>query len=192
MVGKDKCVVFWSVHDHISTLAVEEAPTVKQNSKCGGYNAKATESPTIGPRGIYQGHTDTVEDVEKAYKGDLHCVDWSRLKFYTNWAHDAAVLCVQVAGDSTLYILIEWSPDKSSVFGNAAEDGILNIWDYEKVGKTTDSAGSKSPNAPSGLFFRHAGHRYDMEWLRTRLLTSTRGQLLVSLMIVKVGVAVAP
>jgi len=71
--------------------------------------------------------------------------------------HDAAVLCVQVAGDSTLYNLIEvlicksvmdililclltyifllfqWSPDKSSVFGSAAEDGILNIWDYEKV-----------------------------------------------------------
>jgi len=64
MVGKDKCVVLWSVHDHISTLAVEEAPTVKQGSKSGGNNAKATESPTIGPRGIYQGHTDTVEDVQ--------------------------------------------------------------------------------------------------------------------------------
>ncbi|KAL2516345.1 WD-40 repeat-containing protein MSI4-like [Forsythia ovata] len=35
--------------------------------------------------------------------------------------HSAAVLCVQ------------WSPDRSSVFGSAAEDGILNIWDYGKV-----------------------------------------------------------
>ncbi|XP_047176616.1 WD-40 repeat-containing protein MSI4-like isoform X2 [Vigna umbellata] len=216
--GKDKCVVLWSVHDHISTLAVEEAPTIKQSSKSGGNNAKATESPTIGPRGIYQGHTDTVEDVQfcpssaqefcsvgddsrlilwdarvgsapvvkvdKAHKGDLHCVDWSphdsnfiltgsadntvhmfdrrNLKssgvgspVYKFEGHDAAVLCVQ------------WSPDKSSVFGSAAEDGILNIWDYEKVGKTTDSSGSKSPNAPSGLFFRHAGHRdkvVDFHW----------------------------
>lgn len=29
--------------------------------------------------------------------------------------------------------LIQWSPDKSSVFGSSAEDGLLNIWDYEKV-----------------------------------------------------------
>jgi WD40 repeat protein len=29
--------------------------------------------------------------------------------------------------------LIQWSPDKASVFGSSAEDGLLNIWDYEKV-----------------------------------------------------------
>lgn len=29
--------------------------------------------------------------------------------------------------------LFQWSPDKSSVFGSSAEDGILNIWDHEKV-----------------------------------------------------------
>lgn len=64
MVGKDKCVVLWSVHDHISTLAVETASNVKQGSKTGGNNTKATESPCIEPRGIYQGHEDTVEDVQ--------------------------------------------------------------------------------------------------------------------------------
>lgn len=30
-------------------------------------------------------------------------------------------------------ILFQWSPDRASVFGSAAEDGFLNIWDYEKV-----------------------------------------------------------
>ncbi|KAI4355513.1 hypothetical protein L6164_004277 [Bauhinia variegata] len=39
--------------------------------------------------------------------------------------HDASVLCVQ------------WYPDKSSVFGSAAEDGILNIWDHVKVGESS-------------------------------------------------------
>lgn len=71
--------------------------------------------------------------------------------------HDAAVLCVQVAGGSHLvsfncsfnvhfsyghfnwvlvtynFDLFQWSPDKSSVFGSTAEDGILNIWDHDKV-----------------------------------------------------------
>lgn len=29
----------------------------------------------------------------------------------------------------------QWSPDNPTVFGSAAEDGVLNIWDYEKVKK---------------------------------------------------------
>lgn len=69
--------------------------------------------------------------------------------------HSAAVLCVQ------------WSPDKSSVFGTSAEDGILNIWDYEKTGKKQGATGLKVPTAPPGLFFRHAGHRdkvVDFHW----------------------------
>lgn len=73
--------------------------------------------------------------------------------------HKAAVLCVQVRISlcvSAKYIdvfsskdyfsvsvfanficslIIQWSPDRSSVFGSSAEDGLLNIWDYEKVSK---------------------------------------------------------
>ncbi|PWA92179.1 bifunctional polymyxin resistance protein, ArnA [Artemisia annua] len=56
--------------------------------------------------------------------------------------HKAPVLCVQ------------WCPDKSSVFGSSAEDGCVNIWDYEQVGQTTE----RGPNAPPGLFFKHCGH----------------------------------
>ncbi|KAL6205454.1 hypothetical protein ACLB2K_022713 [Fragaria x ananassa] len=67
--------------------------------------------------------------------------------------HTAAVLCVQ------------WSPDKSSVFGSSAEDGLLNIWDYEKVSKKERT--SKNSTSPPGLFFQHAGHRdkvVDFHW----------------------------
>ncbi|KAI4324782.1 hypothetical protein MLD38_030238 [Melastoma candidum] len=122
--------------------------------------------------------------VEKAHDADLHCVDWNPhddnliltgsadntvrmfdrrnltsggigLPVHTFAGHDAAVLCVQ------------WSPDKSSVFGSSAEDGILNIWDYDKIGKKEESVDPKSVNAPPGLFFRHAGHRdkvVDFHW----------------------------
>ncbi|KAF7843480.1 WD-40 repeat-containing protein MSI4-like [Senna tora] len=218
MTGKDKCVILWSIHDQVATLAAEASPNAKPSSKVGGNSEKAAESPSIGPRGIYKGHVDTVEDVqfcptsvqefcsvgddsclilwdarvgstpackvEKAHNADLHCVDWSphdinfiltgsadntvhmfdRRKLsndgvgspvYKFEGHDAAVLCVQ------------WCPDKSSVFGSAAEDGILNIWDHDKIGKMPDSVGLKVPNAPPGLFFRHAGHRdkvVDFNW----------------------------
>ncbi|KAG9143290.1 hypothetical protein Leryth_010215 [Lithospermum erythrorhizon] len=122
--------------------------------------------------------------VDKAHNADIHCVDWNphdinliltgsadntvrmfdRRKLsssgvgspvHTFEGHSAAVLCVQ------------WSPDRSSIFGTSAEDGLLNIWDHEKVGETQDQTQADSGDTPSGLFFRHAGHRdkvVDFHW----------------------------
>nr|KJB54377.1 hypothetical protein B456_009G031600 [Gossypium raimondii] len=221
--GKDKSVVLWSIQDHITTMATDPTKSpgsggsiIKQN-KPGEGNDKAADGPSLGPRGVFCGHEDTVEDVtfcpssaqefcsvgddsclilwdarvgtgptvkvEKAHNADLHCVDWNphddnliltgsadhtvrmfdRRNLTSNGigspiykfeGHKAAVLCVQ------------WSPDKSSVFGSSAEDGLLNIWDYDKVGKKVERA-SRSPSAPAGLFFQHAGHRdkvVDFHW----------------------------
>ncbi|CAL5442853.1 unnamed protein product [Camellia sinensis] len=210
--GKDKYVLLWSIQDHVSTLTSDAATRPTGSS---GAIIKATDNPSIGPRGIFQGHEDTIEDVqfcpssefcsvgddsclilwdarigsspvvkvEKAHNADLHCVDWNphdenliltgsadqsvcmfdRRSLTSGGVgspvhkfegHKAAVLCVQ------------WSPDRSSVFGSSAEDGFLNIWDYEKVGKKKEG-GASAPNSPPGLFFRHAGHRdkvVDFHW----------------------------
>ncbi|XP_050381128.1 WD-40 repeat-containing protein MSI4-like [Argentina anserina] len=225
--GKDKSVILWSIHDHISSLASDPASArspgsggskAKHASKGGGSIDKPTNSPSVEPRGTYQGHEDTVEDVqfcpssaqefcsvgddsclilwdarsgsspvvkvEKAHDADLHCVDWNPndvnliltgsadnsvhmfdrrnltsggvgSPIHKFEGHNAAVLCVQ------------WCPDKSSVFGSSAEDGLLNIWDYEKIYKKQEAVGSKLPIAPAGLLFRHAGHRdkvVDFHW----------------------------
>ncbi|KAF5816883.1 putative transcription factor WD40-like family [Helianthus annuus] len=81
--------------------------------------------------------------------------------------HKAAVLCVQ------------WSPDKSSVFGSSAEDGVLNIWDHNKVlilslshkdpfiTKRIGELSGPSTKPAQGLLFRHSGHRdkvVDFHW----------------------------
>ncbi|XP_019415490.1 PREDICTED: WD-40 repeat-containing protein MSI4-like [Lupinus angustifolius] len=215
--GKDKSVVLWSIADHITSAAdpTSGGSIIKQDSKSGEGNDKSADSPSLGPRGVYYGHDDTVEDVafcpssaqefcsvgddsclilwdaragsspvvkvEKAHNADLHCVDWNphdvnliltgsadnsvcmfdRRKLTSDGigspihkfeGHKAAVLCVQ------------WSPDKSSVFGSSAEDGLLNLWDYEKIGKKIERSGKR---APPGLFFQHAGHRdkvVDFHW----------------------------
>ncbi|XP_057506328.1 WD-40 repeat-containing protein MSI4-like [Actinidia eriantha] len=212
--GRDKSVVLWSIHDHVSTLTTDAATKSPRSS---GSIIKAADNSSVGPRGIFQGHKDTVEDVqfcpssaqefcsvgddsclilwdarvgsspvvkvEKAHNGDLHCVDWNphdqnliltgsadhsvcmfdRRNLTSDGVgspihkfegHKAAVLCVQ------------WSPDRSSVFGSSAEDGLLNIWDYDKVGKKKEHA-ARTPNSPPGLFFQHAGHRdkvVDFHW----------------------------
>lgn len=57
--GKDKSVVLWSIHDHISTLATQPGIT-----KSGGSDDKPAESPVIQARGVFHGHEDTVEDVQ--------------------------------------------------------------------------------------------------------------------------------
>ncbi|CAN1293730.1 WD-40 repeat-containing protein MSI4 [Linum perenne] len=211
--GKDKSVVLWSIQDHITPSASD--PASGSIIKRSDGNDKASDGPTVGPRGIYQGHEDTVEDVafspssaqefcsvgddaclilwdarvgtgpvvkvEKAHNADLHCVDWNphdnnfiltgsadnsvrmfdRRNLTSNGVgshvykfegHNAAVLCVQ------------WCPDKASAFGSSAEDGLLNIWDYDVIGKETEV---KAPGAPAGLFFQHAGHRdkvVDFHW----------------------------
>ncbi|GKC38536.1 WD40 repeat-containing protein MSI4-like protein [Tanacetum coccineum] len=144
---EDKSVVLWSIHDHISTLATDSENGGKRPKS--GTDDKPTECPKIQARGIFKGHDDTVEDIEKAHSADLHCVDWnpidenfiltglifngvgSPIHIFTN--HSAAVLCVQ------------WSPNKSSVFGCLAEDGVLNIWDHNKVGERTGPASKFTP-----------------------------------------------
>ncbi|RYR30160.1 hypothetical protein Ahy_B01g054989 isoform B [Arachis hypogaea] len=227
--GKDKSVVFWSIEDHITSAADSKSggSINKQNTKSGEGNDKSADGPSVGPRGIYCGHDETVEDVafcpfnaqefcsvgddsclilwdaragsgpavkvEKAHDADLHCVDWN---FHdVNLILTGYVLLLfrtSVLGISLQIILLEcltaanlhlmeldqlfinlrvtqllfflfrqlWSPDKSSIFGSSAEDGLLNIWDYEKVGKTTERSGTTA-SSPAGLFFQHAGHRYE-------------------------------
>ena len=69
MAGKDKSVVLWSIQDHITTTATDPTKSpgsggsiIKQN-KPGEGNDKAADGPSVGPRGIFCGHEDTVEDV---------------------------------------------------------------------------------------------------------------------------------
>lgn len=40
--------------------------------------------------------------------------------------------------------------DKASIFGSSIENGVLNLWNSEKIDK------KKALNAPPGLFFRYA------------------------------------
>ncbi|XP_028789783.1 WD-40 repeat-containing protein MSI4-like [Neltuma alba] len=212
--GKDKNVVLWSVEDHMTSLA--QAAYFRLGSIIGrNYN------PVVNPRGIFRGHTDTVEDVQfcptspqefcsvgddsnfilwdarvgpdpviqvqKAHlEDDIHCVEWNNFDVnyiltgsadrsvhmydrrnlnngrrgpnpvYKFQGHDASVLCVQ------------WCPDKPSVFGTSGDDGIVNIWDYEKVERGSSCAGGvREERAPPGLFFRHVGHRHraiEFQW----------------------------
>ncbi|KAI3672719.1 hypothetical protein L6452_38816 [Arctium lappa] len=58
--GKDKSIILWSIHDHISTLATELG--LRKSLGASG-DDKRTESTVIQARGVFRGHEDTIEDV---------------------------------------------------------------------------------------------------------------------------------
>ncbi|XP_048335563.1 WD-40 repeat-containing protein MSI4 [Ziziphus jujuba] len=127
--------------------------------------------------------TSPVVKVEKAHNADLHCVDWNphddnliltgsadnsvRMFDRRNLTSDGVGAPIhKFEGHKAAVLCVQWSPDKSSVFGSSAEDGLLNIWDYDKVGKKVERAG-RNTSSPPGLFFQHAGHRdkvVDFHW----------------------------
>ncbi|KAJ3684732.1 hypothetical protein LUZ61_013896 [Rhynchospora tenuis] len=143
-VGDDSCLIFWDVR-------AGNVPVVK---------------------------------VQKAHQADIHCVDWNahdtnliltgssdnsvymfdRRKFTAGWV---ASPIHEFEGHTAPILSIQWCPDRASVFASAAEDGMLNIWDYDKVGNNKKTERAKARPAPPGLFFQHGGHRdkiVDFHW----------------------------
>ncbi|KAL0380500.1 UNVERIFIED_CONTAM: WD-40 repeat-containing protein MSI4 [Sesamum angustifolium] len=245
--GKDKSVVLWSIHDHISSLAADQGASKSPGSKGGAVNGKPADGSTVQARGVFQGHEDTVEDVqfnpssaqefcsvgddsclilwdartglslllsfslvrgynnhlwltkpqvEKAHNADLHCVDWNpndvnliltgsadnsvRMFDRRNLTsggvgspvhifegHTAAVLCVQ------------WSPAKATVFGSAAEDGLLNIWDHGKIGKVENYAEAGDSSYPQAYSSDMLGT--GIKWSTFTGMLPIHGQSLVCL-----------
>lgn len=60
--GKDKSVILWNIQDHI-TMAGSDSKSPGSSFKQTGEGSDKTGGPSVGPRGIYNGHKDTVEDV---------------------------------------------------------------------------------------------------------------------------------
>lgn len=79
--GKDRSVILWSIHDHISTLATDPGSAKSsgtggiKTSKGDGSDDSPSSSPSIQARGTFQGHENTVEDVQfcpSRYLGNVH------------------------------------------------------------------------------------------------------------------------
>ncbi|XP_024395782.1 WD-40 repeat-containing protein MSI4 isoform X2 [Physcomitrium patens] len=214
--GRDKCVLLWSIEDHITTMQEQTPKSITPTaagSKQSGTAGGAADTTNVYTRGIFKGHTDTVEDVQfrpssvgddsclllwdartgyqpiskvvKAHNADLHCVDWNAhdenliltgsadnsVRLFDHrkiLARGQAIPVEQFEGHSAAVLCVQWCPDRASVFGSCAEDGLLNVWDYEKVGKALDTTNLKQPvKVPPGLFFQHTGHRdkvVDFHW----------------------------
>lgn len=147
--GKDKSVVLWSIHDHISTLAAEPGSSktpgssganIKNSSKVGA-NDKS-DSPSIGPRGIYQGHEDTVEDVqfcptsaqEFCSVGDDSC-----LILWDARTGSTPAVKVEKAHNADLHC-VDWNPHDVNFILTGSADNTIHMFDRRNL--TSGGVGS--------------------------------------------------
>lgn len=68
-VGKDQCVILWSIEDFTTSVkdpspSKPVTPTGGKQKGSGTFQSSLADSTKVAPRGIFKGHSDTVEDVQ--------------------------------------------------------------------------------------------------------------------------------
>ncbi|GLU14317.1 hypothetical protein SLE2022_308930 [Rubroshorea leprosula] len=133
--GKDKSVVLWSIHDHISTLAADPGSNTKHASKGGGSTDKPINSPSIGPRGIFKGHVDTVEDVQfcpSSAQEFCSVGDDSCLILWDARVGSTPVLKVEKAHNSDLHC-VDWNPHDVNLILTGSADNTVHMFDRRRL-----------------------------------------------------------
>ncbi|XP_038987176.1 WD-40 repeat-containing protein MSI4-like [Phoenix dactylifera] len=140
--GKDKLVVLWSIQDHISTLAESSAAkspatpassSGKQPAKAG--NEKSSDSPTVGPRGVYQGHEDTVEDVQfcpSSAQEFCSVGDDSCLILWDARTGTAPAIKVEKAHNADLHC-VDWNPHDENLILTGSADNSVRMFDRRNL-----------------------------------------------------------
>ncbi|XP_077216711.1 WD-40 repeat-containing protein MSI4-like [Tasmannia lanceolata] len=152
--GKDKLVVLWSIHDHISAAAAEPSPSsaktpgtpsggsiIKQSPKGSGTD-KIAEGPTIGPRGTYQGHEDTVEDVQFCpSSAQVFCSvgDDSCLILWDARVGVTPTVKVEKAHNADLHC-VDWNPHDENLILTGSADNSVRMFDRRNL--TSNGVGS--------------------------------------------------
>ncbi|GER37115.1 WD-repeat protein [Striga asiatica] len=186
--GKDKSVVLWSIQDHVSTLATDATQTAESTRSI----VKAADNSSVGPRGVFQGHNDTVEDVQFCPSSSQQFCsvgDDSCLILWDARTGSNPVIKVEKAHNADLHC-VDWNPHDENYILTGSADHTVHMFDRRNL--TTDGVGSpvhkfqghkaavlcvqvgqkeetgsNNPTAPAGLFFQHAGHRdkvVDFQW----------------------------
>ncbi|KAK4361821.1 hypothetical protein RND71_017062 [Anisodus tanguticus] len=156
--GKDKSVVLWSIHDHVSTLAADQGDTKSPGS--GASNSKpSAEGPTVKARGIFQGHDDTVEDVqfcptsaqEFCSVGDDSC-----LILWDARTGSSPAVKVEKAHNTDLHC-VDWNPHDVNYILTGSADNAIHMFDRRNL--TSGGVGS-----PVHIFEGHTAAVLCVQW----------------------------
>lgn len=165
--GKDKLVVLWSIQDHISSLAADPGSGKSPGSGSAGSKStskvgpsdKPVDSPTIGPRGTYQGHEDTVEDVQfcpSSAQEFCSVGDDSCLILWDARTGSGPVLKVEKAHDADLHC-VDWNPHDVNLILTGSADTSVRMFDRRNL--TSGGVGS-----PVHIFEGHKAAVLCVQW----------------------------
>ncbi|KAK4481988.1 hypothetical protein RD792_012904 [Penstemon davidsonii] len=156
--GKDKSVVLWSIHDHISSLASDQAEK-SPGSKAGTINGKTADGSTVQARGIFQGHEDTVEDVQfNPSSAQEFCSvgDDSCLILWDARTGSSPVVRVEKAHNADLHC-VDWNPTDVNLILTGSADNTVRMYDRRNL--TSGGVG-----IPVHIFENHTAAVLCVQW----------------------------
>ncbi|GBG75258.1 hypothetical protein CBR_g19892 [Chara braunii] len=111
--------------------------------------------------------------VQDAHRSDVHCVDWNghHQNLIITGSADCTInlfdrrnlsgvqgkagpICTLRHGAAAV-LCVQWCPDKPTVLGSCSEDGVVNIWDIDKVRMRAVPPFFSSPTLPPSLPLPH-------------------------------------
>ncbi|KAK6128021.1 hypothetical protein DH2020_038224 [Rehmannia glutinosa] len=156
--GKDKSVVLWSIHDHISSLAADQGAQKSPGSKGVAANGKP-EGTTVQARGIFQGHEDTVEDVQFNPSSAMEFCsvgDDSCLILWDARTGSSPVVKVEKAHNADLHC-VDWNPNDVNLILTGSADNTVRMYDRRNL--TSSGVGS-----PVHIFEGHTAAVLCVQW----------------------------
>ncbi|KAG6388541.1 hypothetical protein SASPL_149969 [Salvia splendens] len=157
--GKDKSVVLWSIHDHISSLAADQSAHKSTGSKGNLSNGKAGDGTAVEARGIFQGHGDTVEDVQfNPSSAQEFCSvgDDSCLILWDARTGSSPVVKVEKAHNADLHC-VDWNPNDVNLILTGSADNTVHMYDRRNL--TSGGVG-----APVHIFEGHSAAVLCVQW----------------------------
>ncbi|XP_073295856.1 WD-40 repeat-containing protein MSI4-like [Primulina huaijiensis] len=157
--GKDKSVVLWSIHDHISSLAADQGAQKSPGSKGSAVNGKASDGSIVQPRGIFLGHEDTVEDVQfNPSSSQEFCSvgDDSCLILWDARSGSSPIAKVEKAHNADLHC-VDWNPNDLNLILTGSADNTVRMYDRRSL--TSGGVGS-----PIHIFEGHTAAVLCVQW----------------------------
>ncbi|KAL0463828.1 UNVERIFIED_CONTAM: WD-40 repeat-containing protein MSI4 [Sesamum latifolium] len=145
--GKDKSVVLWSIHDHISSLAADQGAQKSPGSKGGAVNGKPADGSTVQARGFSRGMRILLKMSSLTHQAHRSSVVWVMiLALYCGMQELArplllsdALLQVEKAHNADLHC-VDWNPNDVNLILTGSADNSVRMYDRRNL--TSGGVGS--------------------------------------------------
>ncbi|PIN04788.1 hypothetical protein CDL12_22670 [Handroanthus impetiginosus] len=140
--GKDKSVVLWSIRDHISSLAADQGAQQSPGLKGVAVGNRPPYGSTVQPRGIFQGHNYTIEDVQfNPSSAQEFCSvgNDSCLMLWDARTGSSPILKVERAHEADIHC-VDWNPNDLNLILTGSADNTVRLYDRRNL--TSGAGGS--------------------------------------------------